>query len=178
MGRARLCACIRIPNGCTIRTQFTPRERTIHHSRPMLGAYLSSPTGVCASTADGILICMQCAAAHRALGTHISKVRSTQLDEFSSDEFEWVSSLGNAKSNGLWEAALPLGMRRPARDSPDCIRRIWCTFRGQRSRALLPGPRQQSTAPSQPLSLPLSPSLSLPLSPSLSLSLPLPLPLH
>ena len=36
-----------------------------------------------------------------------------------------MESLGNAKSNGLWEAALPASMRRPAADAPACIRRIW-----------------------------------------------------
>lgn len=73
----------------------------------------------------GILICMNCAGSHRALGTHISKVRSTNLDTFTEDEFEWIESLGNAKSNGLWEAALPTSMRRPAADAPAAIRRIW-----------------------------------------------------
>jgi len=73
----------------------------------------------------GILICVNCAGSHRALGTHISKVRSTALDTFTEDEFEWVESLGNEKSNGLWEAGLPPSMRRPAADAPACIRRIW-----------------------------------------------------
>ena len=74
---------------------------------------------------DGILVCVECAGSHRSLGTHISKVRSTSLDSFTADEFEWIESLGNAKSNGLWEASLPARMRRPSAEAPACIRRIW-----------------------------------------------------
>ena len=73
----------------------------------------------------GILICINCAGAHRAMGTHISKVRSPELDEFSDDEFTWIEHQGNMKSNLLYESAIPQRMRRPAPDSPDCIRRRW-----------------------------------------------------
>jgi stromal membrane-associated protein len=73
----------------------------------------------------GVLICVHCAGAHRGLGTHISKVRSTQHDTFSQSEFEWIESLGNEKSAALYEAALPERMRRPATDSPEVIRRTW-----------------------------------------------------
>jgi hypothetical protein len=73
----------------------------------------------------GALICIRCAGAHRALGTHISKVRSTELDEFNEDEFAWVEAMGNSKSNGVWEAEVPACMHRPLPQSPDCIRRRW-----------------------------------------------------
>ncbi|KAL1528397.1 hypothetical protein AB1Y20_009746 [Prymnesium parvum] len=73
----------------------------------------------------GILICINCAGAHRAMGTHISKVRSPDLDQFTDDEFTWIEHQGNAKSNALYESAIPRRMRRPAPESPDCIRRRW-----------------------------------------------------
>ena len=99
---------------CELRRLCEPREPL----RP-------SAERALALDADGILICANCAGSHRGLGTHISKVRSTDLDTFTDDEFEWIESLGNAKSNGLWEAGLPSSMRRPAADAPACIRRIW-----------------------------------------------------
>jgi len=73
----------------------------------------------------GVFICVRCAGAHRGLGTHISKVRSTQHDQFTPSELEWIDSLGNAKSAALYEAALPSTMRRPTIDSPEVIRRTW-----------------------------------------------------
>lgn len=73
----------------------------------------------------GVLICVRCAGAHRGLGTHISKVRSTQHDNFTDAELDWVESLSNEKSAALYEAALPATMRRPDSNAPDLIRRLW-----------------------------------------------------
>ena len=74
----------------------------------------------------GVLICVRCAGAHRGLGTHISKVRSTQHDSFTSAELDWIESQGNAKSADLYEGALPPTMRRPEPSAcPDVVRRIW-----------------------------------------------------
>lgn len=73
----------------------------------------------------GVLICMQCAGAHRGLGVHISQVRSTNLDTFTKEELEWIESQGNAKSATLYEGALPPTMRRPTGDCPDAVRRMW-----------------------------------------------------
>lgn len=74
----------------------------------------------------GILICINCAGAHRSLGSHISKVRGTELDDFDESLFLWFESLGNKKNNARWEAELPPTMRRPqASGGPACIRRLW-----------------------------------------------------
>ena len=81
----------------------------------------------------GVFVCVLCAGAHRGLGTHISKVRSSQHDEFTPSEFEWLEALGNAKNANLYEGALPPTVRRPLPDNgavgdvgcPNVVRRTW-----------------------------------------------------
>lgn len=73
----------------------------------------------------GVLVCIRCAGAHRSLGTHISKVRSIDLDKFSEAELQWAAAMGNAKSNSIFEAALPARMRRPEPGASDTIRHMW-----------------------------------------------------
>jgi len=73
----------------------------------------------------GVVVCIRCAGGHRGLGSHICKVRSIDLDDFSEAELQWAQAMGNAKSNAIFEAALPARMRRPAADASDTVRRIW-----------------------------------------------------
>lgn len=47
----------------------------------------------------GIFLCVQCAGVHRKMGTHISKVKSLTLDEWSKDQVERMRELGNTRSN-------------------------------------------------------------------------------
>lgn len=60
-----------------------------------------------ASYSLGILICINCSGIHRGLGTHISKVRSLDLDDWNDDQIKLVKEIGNEKSKAIWEAKLP-----------------------------------------------------------------------
>ncbi|RYC64961.1 hypothetical protein CHU98_g1270 [Xylaria longipes] len=47
----------------------------------------------------GVFLCMRCAAIHRKLGTHISKVKSLSMDSWTNDQVETMKRVGNAASN-------------------------------------------------------------------------------
>ncbi|KAI9852176.1 MAG: hypothetical protein M1838_001639 [Thelocarpon superellum] len=52
-----------------------------------------------ASWSLGIFLCMRCAALHRKLGTHISKVKSLSMDTWTNDQVENMKRVGNTSSN-------------------------------------------------------------------------------
>ncbi|CAG8820295.1 3117_t:CDS:2, partial [Racocetra persica] len=56
----------------------------------------------------GIVLCIECSGIHRSLGTHISKIRSLTLDttSYTPDLIQLIKSIGNARSNAVWEATL------------------------------------------------------------------------
>ncbi|CAK7895218.1 ADP-ribosylation factor GTPase-activating protein effector protein 2 [[Candida] anglica] len=57
----------------------------------------------------GCFICIRCSGIHRSMGTHISKVKSVDLDAWTDEQIESMLKWGNAKCNSYWEAKLPDG---------------------------------------------------------------------
>lgn len=55
-----------------------------------------------ASWSLGIFLCMRCAAIHRKLGTHISKVKSLSMDTWSTDQVETMRQNGNTSVNKVY----------------------------------------------------------------------------
>ena len=54
----------------------------------------------------GVLICIKCSSTHRELGTHISKIKSINLDVWPSDileKFQKIEKIDNKISNDYWE---------------------------------------------------------------------------
>ncbi|XP_047309303.1 ADP-ribosylation factor GTPase-activating protein AGD12-like [Impatiens glandulifera] len=77
-----------------------------------------SPDPKWASVNIGVFICLKCCGVHRSLGTHISKVLSVTLDEWTEDEIEAMIDVGgNASANSIYQAYIPDGFSKPRLDS-------------------------------------------------------------
>uniref|UniRef100_A0A0R3RV20 Centaurin-gamma-1A n=1 Tax=Elaeophora elaphi TaxID=1147741 RepID=A0A0R3RV20_9BILA len=65
----------------------------------------------------GTLICIECSGIHRNLGSHISKVRSLDLDDWPMEYLNVMEAIGNKKANAVWEHNAPLGKKPQAGSS-------------------------------------------------------------
>ncbi|SAM09746.1 hypothetical protein [Absidia glauca] len=54
----------------------------------------------------GIFVCIRCSGIHRSMGTHISKVKSVDLDSWIPPQIESMEKWGNERANMYWEANL------------------------------------------------------------------------
>ncbi|XP_012995257.1 arf-GAP with GTPase, ANK repeat and PH domain-containing protein 1 isoform X6 [Esox lucius] len=72
----------------------------------------------------GALICIECSGIHRNLGTHLSRVRSLDLDEWPLELLKVMSSIGNELANSVWEGNAQ-GRLKPAPDATREERERW-----------------------------------------------------
>ncbi|XP_069778793.1 arf-GAP with GTPase, ANK repeat and PH domain-containing protein 3-like isoform X1 [Narcine bancroftii] len=64
----------------------------------------------------GALICIECSGIHRNLGTHLSRVRSLDLDDWPVELIMVMTGIGNAMANSVWEDSTQ-GLIKPNQDS-------------------------------------------------------------
>ena len=54
----------------------------------------------------GVVICIECSGIHRNHGSHVSRVRSLDLDSWPPAHIAVMRNLGNATANHIWEATM------------------------------------------------------------------------
>ncbi|KAF9073995.1 hypothetical protein BDP27DRAFT_1259501 [Rhodocollybia butyracea] len=57
----------------------------------------------------GVFVCIRCSGIHRSMGTHISKVKSVDLDAWTPEQMTSIQKWGNHLANLYWEAHLKQG---------------------------------------------------------------------
>ncbi|XP_068598898.1 arf-GAP with GTPase, ANK repeat and PH domain-containing protein 1-like [Brachionichthys hirsutus] len=83
-----------------------------------------APNPTWASLNLGALICIECSGIHRNLGTHLSRVRSLDLDDLPRELTLVLSAIGNQMVNSTWEAHT-FGHRKPPPDATREERESW-----------------------------------------------------
>lgn len=61
-------------------------------------------------------MCIECSGIHRNLGTHLSRVRSLDLDDWPIELIKVMSAIGNELANSVWEESSQ-GWTKPSVDS-------------------------------------------------------------
>uniref|UniRef100_A0A8C6SFR9 ArfGAP with GTPase domain, ankyrin repeat and PH domain 2 n=1 Tax=Neogobius melanostomus TaxID=47308 RepID=A0A8C6SFR9_9GOBI len=83
-----------------------------------------APNPTWASLNLGALLCIECSGIHRNLGTHVSRVRSLDLDDLPRELTLVLSAIGNHLVNSIWEAHTH-GHRKPTPDATREERESW-----------------------------------------------------
>ncbi|KAJ6104629.1 hypothetical protein N7523_010949 [Penicillium sp. IBT 18751x] len=95
-----------MPNGISKRQQLRHEKALAELVRSVPGndrcADCDAPSPGWASWNMGIFLCMRCAAIHRKLGTHISKVKSLSMDTWSAEQVDSMKSHGNLLMNKIY----------------------------------------------------------------------------
>ncbi|KAM9616108.1 arf-GAP with GTPase, ANK repeat and PH domain-containing protein 2 isoform 2-T2 [Morphnus guianensis] len=98
-----------------------------------------APNPTWASLNLGALICIECSGIHRNLGTHLSRVRSLDLDDWPRELTLVLTSIGNATANSIWEKN-PQGRCKPTHESSREERESWIRAKYEQRLFLAPLP--------------------------------------
>ncbi|KAK2145956.1 hypothetical protein LSH36_644g01080 [Paralvinella palmiformis] len=96
----------------------------------------------------GALICIECSGIHRNLGTHLSRVRSLDLDEWPPELVDVMKNMGNQLVNSIWEANTK-GRPKPTPTSSRDDKEKWIRAKYEQKEFLPPTPHQGVPLPQQ-----------------------------
>ncbi|XP_042640172.1 arf-GAP with GTPase, ANK repeat and PH domain-containing protein 1 isoform X6 [Tyto alba] len=85
----------------------------------------------------GALMCIECSGIHRNLGTHLSRVRSLDLDDWPLELIKVMSSIGNELANSVWEESSQ-GHMKPSSDSTREEKERWIRAKYEQKLFLAP----------------------------------------
>ncbi|KAM3917449.1 arf-GAP with GTPase, ANK repeat and PH domain-containing protein 1 isoform 4-T4 [Leptodactylus fuscus] len=85
----------------------------------------------------GALMCIECSGIHRNLGTHLSRVRSLDLDDWPPELIKVMSAIGNELANSVWEGSSQ-GHVKPCSESPREEKERWIRAKYEQKLFLAP----------------------------------------
>ena len=85
----------------------------------------------------GALICIECSGIHRNLGTHISRVRSLDLDDWPPGHVSVMKALGNSVTNSIYEFNIK-GLTKPIPSSSRDEKEKWIRSKYEKKEFLAP----------------------------------------
>ncbi|XP_076840217.1 arf-GAP with GTPase, ANK repeat and PH domain-containing protein 2 isoform X2 [Brachyhypopomus gauderio] len=89
----------------------------------------------------GALICIECSGIHRNLGTHLSRVRSLDLDDWPSELTKVLVAIGNHMANSVWEMRTQ-GRQKPTPEATREQRESWIRAKYEQRAFVAPLPHQ------------------------------------
>ncbi|XP_077304360.1 arf-GAP with GTPase, ANK repeat and PH domain-containing protein 1 isoform X7 [Lithobates pipiens] len=98
-----------------------------------------APSPDWASLNLGALMCIECSGIHRNLGTHLSRVRSLDLDDWTPELIKVMSAIGNELGNSIWEGSSQ-GHVKPCSESPREEKERWIRAKYEQKLFLAPLP--------------------------------------
>ncbi|KAM3617732.1 uncharacterized protein V6R79_010354 [Siganus canaliculatus] len=106
-----------------------------------------APNPTWASLNLGALICIECSGIHRNLGTHLSRVRSLDLDDWPGELTQVLAAIGNHLANSIWESCTQ-GRTKPAPNATREERESW--IRAKYEQRAFVAPLQAAPGPQLP----------------------------
>jgi len=142
------------PTSCTGKNTLVKLRNANSANRVCADCGVADPTWV--SLSLGALICIECSGVHRSLGSHISKVRSFELDHWDAKMESKINSIGNSEVNSQLEVNIPVGRAKPNASSNRETRESWIIDKYVHKKFS----KKELIRPSSPLQLPSSPQMS------------------